>query len=481
MAEIQSSCLYRSCQPDHKTVQNESIPYSIEAERAVLSGLMYDNLSYEQVSDFLRQEHFYDPLHQKIYQAIAHCIQNGGLANSITIEPFLAQDLQAKGTVEYLKTLSRSVMSVSYVGEYGRQILDAFLRRELIRIGSDLVNKASQFEVGETYSAALEETEQRLFKLSTQYQSERGVKTFSNLLKDVISLSQVAMRSDSHTVGIPTGLIDLDRHLGGLHRSDLIILAGRPSMGKTALATNIAFNAAQLGKSGVAFFSLEMSAEQLAMRILGQEAEVSPDKIRKGIVSQNEVTMLLNQAKKLASAPFYIDDTPALTIAGLRTRARRLHRQEGISLIVVDYLQLLSSGLPNENRVQELSSITRSLKAIAKELNVPVLALSQLSRAVEQRDDKRPQLSDLRESGSIEQDADVVMFVFREAYYESRKKPSEGSPKMQAWQEKMSKIHNIAELMIAKQRHGPIKNITLHFQEMFTKFGNYMGEGFVEE
>jgi replicative DNA helicase len=302
------------------------------------------------------------------------------------------------------------------------------------------------------------------------------VKDFKHVMSEVINQAKIVANSDGHTVGVSTGLIDVDKHLGGLHKSDLLILAGRPSMGKTALATNIAFYASK--HRPIAFFSLEMSAEQLAMRILAQESGISSDRIRRGAIGHADMNSLQNTAKQLANLPFFIDDTPSLTIAGLRTRARRLVRQEKIALIVIDYLQLINGGGNPEGRVQELSFITRSLKSLAKELNIPVLALSQLSRAVEQREDKRPQLSDLRESGTIEQDADVVMFVFREAYYEARKKPPDGSAKMGSWQENMSKIHDLAELVIAKQRHGPIKTILLHYQDSLTKFGNYLGTGF---
>lgn len=454
------------------------MPSALEAERALLAALLYDNLSYEQIGDFLKPEHFFDQVHQKIFSTIVHCIQKGSLANTITIWPFFIGDevVKERGGEEYLKSISRSVLSISYIADYGRQVLDAYVRRELIRIGDEMIARSQKFDLEHDAFGYIENAENKLFQLANNNQSSKGARSFAYVTAEV--MQRVKTVSASQIVGIPTGLVDLDRHIGGLHQSDLIILAGRPSMGKTALATNIAFFAANSAKRGVAFFSLEMSAEQLAMRILGQEAGVSPDKIRRGMVSQNDIQALVTESKRLANAPFFIDDTPALTIAGLRTRARRLYRQEKIGLIVIDYLQLLSGGANNENRVQELSFITRSLKALAKELDIPVLALSQLSRAVEQRDDRRPQLSDLRESGTIEQDADVVMFVFREAYYESRKKPPEGSPKMAAWQEHMNKIHNIAELMIAKQRHGPIKNIMLHYQDTFTKFGNYMGEDF---
>jgi replicative DNA helicase len=456
----------------------EKMPEAVEAENALIGALLHDNLTYEQVADFLKTEHFFDPINQRIYKCIVYCIQKGQLASPITIWPFFSDDevVKKRGGQEYLKNISNSIFSLSYVGDYGKQILDAHIRREIIRIGNQMLAKAYNFDIEKDAFQNIEEAENGLFGLSSATQGGSRVVSFGNILSSVMTSAKIAAAQDNHVVGIPTGLIDLDKHMGGLHKSDLLILAGRPSMGKTALATNIAFSAAKFHGKPVAFFSLEMSSEQLAMRILGPEANISPDKIRRGMISQSEMNALVSEAKKLSSVPLLIDDTPALTIAGLRTRARRLYRQEGIGLIVIDYLQLLTGGGIAENRVQELSFITRSLKALAKELNIPVLALSQLSRAVEQRDDKRPQLADLRESGSIEQDADVVMFVFREAYYESRKKPPEGSPKMHAWQENMNRIHNTAELIIAKQRHGPIRNITLHYEDTFTKFGNYISE-----
>lgn len=454
------------------------LPTAIEAERAVIAAMLYDNVVYEQVGDFLKSEHFFDPIYQRIYTAIVHCIQIGQIANPITVWPFFVNEegIKERGGEDYLNKLAKSILSVNYVADYGRQVLDAHIRRELMRVGNEVIESSSKMELGNDAFNIIESTESKLFNLSNSNSIAKNVKSFKTVLADVINQTKIIANSDNHTIGVATGLIDVDRHLGGLHKSDLVILAGRPSMGKTALATNIAFNAAHGGNKSVVFFSLEMSAEQLAMRILAQESGISSDRIRRGAIGNSDLTSLVNASKRLANAPFFIDDTPSLSMAGLRTRARRLLRQEKISLIVIDYLQLLTGGGTTESRVQELSFITRSLKALAKELNVPVLALSQLSRAVELRDDKRPQLSDLRESGTIEQDADVVMFVFRESYYESRKKPPDGSPKMNSWQENMSKIHDMAELIIAKQRHGPIKTINLHYQDSLTKFGNWLAE-----
>ena len=343
--------------------------------------------------------------------------------------------------------------------------------------------QASKVEINKSIINIIEDSENKLFNLCTNNEVNKQCRNFSGLINDVLNKAKNCVKSEYKTAGIATGFVDLDKHMGGMYPSDLIIIAGRPSMGKTALAANIGFFVARSLKKGVIFFSLEMSDEQLAMRILGQEARVPSDKIRRGMLSQTDLNLLSNAAKEISSIPFYIDDTPALTVAGLKTRARRICNQEQkkgnpISLIIVDYLQLLSGGQA-ENRVQELSFVTRSLKSLAKELNLPLIALSQLSRAVEQREDRRPQLSDLRESGTIEQDADVVAFVYRAEYYEARNKPAEDSPKMQQWQSKMEKIHDLAELIIAKHRNGPVGVITLNYQAEFTKFNNYIAGDFL--
>ena len=375
--------------------------------------------------------------------------------------------------------LVSGIGSIANIEANANHIYDLFLRRSLINIADESVAKANKFESNKTAQDLIEETEVALFNVSTIRTTERRVKTFQVSLQEAVTQAKKASQQSS-LVGVTTGLDHVDQHLGGFHPSDLVILAGRPSMGKTALATTFAFNAAKSfikdKRTGarVAFFSLEMSAQQLALRVLGQETGISSDRIRKGAISHKEFTHLETKAKELFDVPLFIDDTPGLTMASLRTRSRRLHRQEKIGMIIIDYLQLLSSGGRGgyENRVQELTEITRGLKALAKELDVPVIALSQLSRAVEQREDKQPQLADLRESGSIEQDADVVMFIYRESYYEARKKPPSGSEKMQEWQAKMARIYNIADLIISKQRHGPIGTIHLHFDETVTKFSN---------
>ncbi|QEK38175.1 replicative DNA helicase [Candidatus Cytomitobacter indipagum] len=446
------------------------LPSAIEAEKALLGALLHENLLFENVSEFLLPQHFFDPLHQKIFEHISYVINKGQLANPITIWPFFLKDESIKdyGGEDYLKNLESYIISLSHTEDYGKQIFDRYLRRQLILIGDQIKSEAYDMKLKQNALDQIEGAENNLFSLATLGIQKSNVK-FGQALNLAVKQAEIAFRSTDHVVGVATGLHGLDRALGGFHKSDLIILAARPSMGKTALATNIAFRAA-MRKQKVAFFSLEMSSEQLALRILGSETNIPSDRIRRGAIQEHEMHMLTKTSQKLLDIPLFIDDTPGLTVSGLRTRARRLHRQEKLDLIIIDYLQLMHAGTNQDNRTQELSFITRSLKSLAKELSLPVIALSQLSRAVEQRDDKRPQLADLRESGTIEQDADVVMFIFREAYYESRKKPSEGSDKMEAWQARMEKIHNLAEIMIAKQRHGPIKNVQVGFEDAMTKF-----------
>ncbi|MBT4879747.1 MAG: replicative DNA helicase [Alphaproteobacteria bacterium] len=459
-------------------------PRNYEAEQALLGALLHNNGSFEKVSEFLIPDHFADPVHGRIYGAIGRLIERGQVADPITLKDHFNQDgeLEEVGGWEYLVKLLESVISIVNVQDYGKLIHDLYLRRELITFGEEVILEAHEHNLEASANNLIEKSEQHLFDLATTGQLDRGFQPFSQALTDAIETAQIAYNSDSTVVGTTTGLKDLDSWLGGLHPSDLLILAGRPSMGKTALATNIAFNAAKamLEKSSngakVAFFSLEMSAEQLATRLLSQEAEVTSDKIRRGEIRKDDFPKFVKVSRTLSSLPLFIDDTPALTVSALRTRARRLLRKEGLGLIVVDYLQLLNPPIGNgrrqDGRVQEISEITRCLKALAKELHVPILALSQLSRAVEQRDDKRPQLADLRESGSIEQDADVVMFIYREEYYESRKKPKEGTEKHLEWQQNMERIYNQADVIIAKQRHGPIGTIKLFNDSRFTKFSD---------
>jgi len=472
-------------------------PHNLEAEQALLGAILLNNRAYERVSEFLRAEHFAEPVHGRIYIACGKLIDRGQMANPVTLRTYFEQDggLAEIGGPAYLGALANSVVSIINAEEYGKLVHDLHLRRELIALGSDVVNGAYEPSVETSALDQIGQAEAKLYDLATTGQTEGGFESFKGVLIEAIRQAEAAHKRQGKLSGVGTGLIDLDSKLGGLHPSDLLILAGRPSMGKTALATNIAFNAARAYREEVdalgqkraadgavtAFFSLEMSSEQLATRILAEQAEIASHKIRQGELDNHEFENLVTAAQDLHRLPLFIDDTPALSISAVRTRARRLKRQQGLGLIVVDYLQLLrGSGASSENRVQEVSEITRGLKALAKELDTPVMALSQLSRAVEQREDKRPQLSDLRESGSIEQDADVVMFVFREQYYLERaepgRRPEESEEKFNEryahWHERLVEVANTAEVIIAKQRHGPVGTVRLSFHGEFTKFGN---------
>jgi len=468
-----------------------SLPHNIEAEKALLGAIFVDNRSYEKVSEYLRPEHFALAAHGRIFEACAKLIESGRMADPVILKGFLERDdsLAEIGGTEYLAELAANAITVINAGEYGRVIYDLHLKRELIALGQEIVNKAYGGEVDDTASIQIETAESSLYKLATVGESETGFRTFRDAVLETVKVAEAAHARDGGLAGVGTDLTDLDKLLGGLHNSDLVILAGRPSMGKTALATNIAFNAAYNynssgGKEGavVGFFSLEMSAEQLAARILSEQTEISSDRMRKGELSNEEFQKLVAGSQSLYRLPLFIDDTPGLSVSALRTRARRLKRQHGLGLIVIDYLQLVvgTPGTRQENRVQEVSEITRGLKTLAKELNVPVLALSQLSRAVEQREDKRPQLSDLRESGSIEQDADVVSFVFRQEYYLERERPAQRADEKddsfntrnERWERLREEARNLAEVIVAKQRHGPIGTVKLLFQGEFTRFSN---------
>ncbi len=462
----------------------QTLPHNLEAEQALLSALLHNNRAYERVSEFLRPEHFAHGAHAKIYATLARLIERGQVADPITLKDGLeqAEELEEVGGTAYLAKLATAAGSSYTISDYGQIIYDLYLRRQLIDLGQNIIAGAYTSRLETEAIKQIEQAEQRLYDLASSGNLEREFIDFTHALVESINMAEIAFKRDSHIVGVTSGLRDLDRWLGGLHPSDLIILAGRPSMGKTALATNIAFNAAEASlrekREGgiVAFFSLEMSAEQLATRLLAQESGISSDKIRRGELSQADFPVFKDVLQRLQGLPLYIDDTPALSISALRTRARRLKRKHGLDLIIIDYLQLLQGPTEGnrkiDGRVQEISEITRGLKALAKELDVPVLALSQLSRAVEQRDDKRPQLADLRESGSIEQDADVVMFVYREEYYEGRREPPPDTDKHREWQTRMEQIHNLAEVILAKQRHGPIGTIRLFFDGRLTKFGD---------
>ncbi|MBT3767444.1 MAG: replicative DNA helicase [Rhodospirillaceae bacterium] len=475
-------------------------PHNVEAEKALLGAIFANNRAHEKVSEFLRPEHFSIAEHGRIFEAVTTLVEKGQIADVVTLQRYFEQDelLAEIGGPAYLVDLATSVITVGNAGHYGQIVYDLHLKRELINLGEDLVNRAYSGDVEETATGQIESAEQSLYDLATSGEYEGGFQEFKASVLATIELAQAAHKREGALAGVTTGLIDLDKMLGGLHPSDLIILAGRPSMGKTALATNIAYNAAYSylqsnGEEGavVGFFSLEMSAEQLAARIISEQTNISSDRMRKGELSNDEFSRLVVGSQQLYKTPFYIDDTPALTVSALRTRARRLKRQHKLGLIVVDYLQLIA-GNPtsrNDGRVNEVSEITRGLKTLAKELEVPVIALSQLSRAVEQREDKRPQLSDLRESGSIEQDADIVSFIFREEYYLDRSEPMQRPDekddhfieKRDRWEQRLNNVRNVAEVLVAKQRHGPIGKVELHFQGEFTRFSNldrsHMGEG----
>jgi len=466
-----------------KIIQNneKQMPCNIEAEQAVIGSILVSNELFDEVSILIDSQKFFDPIHIKIYTTIEKLIHKGLLANPITLKNYFENDdgLKELGGQEYLIKITKFATSGKQVTDYANIIHEMHLRRELIKISETLseqsTNKSESVSSGEEI---IQTAEKSLFDLAERGHFNRSFLKFEQALKQTIDMAKSAYQNEEGVVGVPTGLDDLDSRLGGLHKQDLIIIAGRPSMGKTALATNIAFHAAKNiekkeAKSTVAFFSLEMSSEQLSTRILSEQSRIRSNDIRRGKVSEKEFEQFIETSKNIVDLPLYIDETPAITISAISNRARRIKRLFGLELIVVDYIQLMRSGdRKNENRVQEISEITQGLKALAKELDVPVLALSQLSRAVEQRDDKKPQLADLRESGSIEQDADVVMFVYREAYYLERKEPNLGSIEHAEWQQKMDEISTLADIMIGKQRHGPTGNIKVEFEAMYTKFKN---------
>ncbi|MGK7653330.1 MULTISPECIES: replicative DNA helicase [unclassified Roseovarius] len=473
----------------HDTATPEQMPHSTEAEQQLLGAILTNNDIYDRVANLIGPQHFYDPVHARIYETAAARIAKGNLASPVTLKTFLEDDegLKELGGPAYLARLAGAAISAFAARDYAQMIYDMAIRRELIGLGHDIAGKAQRAEVDLEPRDQIVEAEQKLYKLSEQGQSETGFQSFLRAVTDAVNVANAAYQRDGGLAGISTGLIDMDKKLGGLHKSDLLILAGRPSMGKTSLATNIAFNIAKAYNRGtlpdgsegaveggvVGFYSLEMSAEQLAARVLSEAAEVPSEQIRRGDMTETEFRRFVEAAKTLESCPLYIDDTPALPISQLAARARRLKRTHGLDVLIVDYLQLVRPASAKDSRVNEVSEITQGLKAIAKELDIPVIALSQLSRQVESREDKRPQLSDLRESGSIEQDADVVMFVFREEYYAEREKPSDDKlEEIAAWQERMERLHGRAEVIIGKQRHGPIGTVELSFEGQFTRFGN---------
>tara|TARA_B100000941_G_scaffold118619_2_gene83257 strand:- start:2639 stop:4066 length:1428 start_codon:yes stop_codon:yes gene_type:complete len=464
--------------PLNKKSSNKQ-PSNIEAEQALIGSILVNNDIIDEISTIVKSSTFFDPAHVKIYETIENLNNKGMIANPITLKNYFEKDnmLDEVGGTEYLVKLTRFSSSTKQAIDYAKIIHEMYLRRELILISDKLFGDTfAASEQEQNAEKIIESTEKSLFDLAERGSFSRSYLKFNQALDQTIQMATMAMQSDQGVVGVPTGLTDLDEKLGGLHKSDLIIIAGRPSMGKTALATNIAFNAAQhilkkQEKSSVAFFSLEMSSEQLSTRILSEQAKIKSDDIRRGKVTEEEINRYIETSRNIYNLPLYIDETPAITIAALSNRARRIKRLFGLNLIVVDYIQLMRSSLSkNEGRVQEISEITQGLKALAKELSVPVLALSQLSRAVEQRDDKQPQLADLRESGSIEQDADVVMFVYREAYYLERKQPKLGSIEHAEWQSKMNDVNGLADIILGKQRHGPTGTIKVEFEGIYTKF-----------
>ena len=454
------------------------IPKNIEAEQTILGSLLVNNEIFDEISDKIDDNYFYDPIHKKIYKTISNLISKGLLANPVTIKNFFNsnEELLEIGGVDYLLKLTNVSTTKNQIKYYSELLSDLYIRRQLINISEETLEDSKNKNLEISGTNILENTERKLFEIAERGEFQRSFITFKDALKETIDMATAAYKNDQGIVGVPSGLSDLDDRLGGLHKQDLIIIAGRPSMGKTALATNIAFNAAQNinkqdYKSSVAFFSLEMSSEQLSTRILAEQSRIKSNDIRRGKINQEDFEKFIEASKNLENLPLHIDDTPAITISALSNRARRLKRKQGLDLIVIDYIQLMkSSGYRKEGRVLEIAEITQGLKALAKELDVPVLALSQLSRQVEQREDKKPQLADLRESGSIEQDADVVMFVFREQYYLEKQEPKLGTAEHVEWQEKMNQVHNQAQIIIGKQRHGPTGLIKLEFESAFTKF-----------
>ncbi len=454
----------------------KELPNNIEAEQSVIGSILVTNEIFDEINTIISNVNFYDPMHQKIFNAIESMIYKGLLANPITLKNYFESEKDEINIPEYLVKITKFSTSARQAIEYSKIIYDMYVRRELIKISDQMIDDAKENDINISGQNIIENSEKLLYDLAEKGTFSSSLIKFDDAMKQTIEMASAAYKNEGGIVGVPTGLRDLDDKLGGLHQSDLIIIAGRPSMGKTSLATNIAFNAAQNiqesgVKSSVAFFSLEMSSEQLSTRIISEQARIGSNDIRRGRISDEQFDQFLETSKNISELPLFIDETPAISIAAMSNRARRIKRLHGLDLIVVDYIQLMKGSLNNKDgRVQEISQITQGLKAIAKELGVPVLALSQLSRQVEQRDDHKPQLADLRESGSIEQDADVVMFVYREGYYLQRKEPREATVEHAEWQAKMNEVAHLAEIIIGKQRHGPIGKVTLEFEERFTKF-----------
>ena len=458
--------------------EEKKLPSNIEAEQSLIGSILVNNDIIDEISNIVNSAKFFDPIHRKIYEVIENLNNKGMIANPITLKNYFENDsgLSEVGGVDYLVKLTRFSSSIKQAIDYAKLIHEMFVKRELIFISDGISDQAKDDQIEKTGENMIEDAEKSLFDLAERGNFSQTFLKFNQALDQTIEMATLAMKSDQGIVGVPTGLSDLDEKLGGLHRSDLVIIAGRPSMGKTALATNIAYHAAQTmqennEKGSVAFFSLEMSSEQLSTRILSEQARISSHEIRTGKATEETLNRYIETSRSIYDLPLYIDETPAIAISTLSNRARRIKRLFGLKLIVVDYIQLMRTNSNRmDGRVQEISEITQGLKALAKELNVPVVALSQLSRAVEQRDDKKPQLSDLRESGSIEQDADVVLFVYREQYYMEKKEPKQGSIEHAEWQSKMSDIHGQAQLILGKHRHGSIGVVHVEFEGMYTKF-----------
>jgi replicative DNA helicase len=473
--------------PAPETPVFREAPHNLEAEQALLGAILVNNEAVDRVSSFLKPEHFFDSLHGRIYETAAKLIMGGKRATPITLKTFFegVEPVGELSVPQYLGRLAASATTIINAEDYGRTVYDLAVRRQLIDIGETMVNTAYDSPIDAPPAAQIEDAEQQLYELAETGKYGSGFEPFSSALTDAIDMAAHAYRRDGGLSGLATGFADLDQRMGGLQASDLVIVAGRPAMGKTALATNIAYHVAKtytanpdgerpLDGAVVGFFSLEMSAEQLATRIIAEQSYIPSERIRRGRIDSEEFDRIVEVSQELQNLPLFIDQTGGITVAQLAARARRLKRQRGLGCIVVDYLQLLSgsSRRAHEGRVQEVSEITTGLKALAKELHVPILALSQLSRQVEQREDKRPQLADLRESGSIEQDADVVLFVFREEYYLERSQPRENTEEHRQWQANMEAVTGKADVIIGKQRHGPTGTVTLQFTPEFTRFSN---------
>ena len=458
-------------------IQNDikELPNNIEAEQSIIGSILLNNEIFDEINLLINSKNFYDPMHQKIFMAIEKLIYSGMLANPITLKNYFENEKDELNIPNYLFKITKFSTSSRQAIEYSKLIYDLYVKRELIKISENIIDTAKSNDLDNDGKSIIENFEKSLFDLAEKGSFSSSLVKFDEAMKMTIEMASSAYKNEEGIVGVPTGLTDLDYRLGGLHKSDLLIIAGRPSMGKTALATNIAFNAAKKiqndgRKSTIAFFSLEMSSEQLSTRILAEQSRIKSNDIRRGKISEEQFDKFIEISKNISELPLYIDETPAISIAALSNRARRIKRLYGLDMVVVDYIQLMKASNFREGRVQEISEITQGLKALAKELSVPVLALSQLSRAVEHRDDKKPQLSDLRESGSIEQDADVVMFVYREAYYLQGKEPRPATVEHAEWQAKMNDVSHLAEIIIGKQRHGPTGNVMLEFEAIFTKF-----------